>query len=320
VRCDHCAIAHPMSPAGVIDFAQKKTEQSAFFDTTYASGHLHKIDELNETSLQTYQNSVGLSLEYLKMCGRDPARPLENLSVLDVACGAGWVTAGLLQHPAIRNCRLHAFDISPHGPESLARFQRTLEPANCLEMSVQDAAQMSFAPESFDIVIGSSVLHHFDDVETFLIDCRRILKPGGAAVFGEPFAIGYALGVAALMIAQRQLGTHHQALEDLYTDIGYRIKSPPQLLANLIDKHLFFQSSFLELAQHVGFAKVQFISLSSRDYYRDHFIEELLSERSISDPQLASVANEIYRTTFDLFDSETFIHSAAAFIQIVLHV
>jgi len=52
-----------------------------------------------------------------------------------------------------------------------------------LEMSVQDASQMRFAPESFDIVIGSSVLHHFDDVEKFLIDCRKILKPGGAAVF-----------------------------------------------------------------------------------------------------------------------------------------
>jgi 2-polyprenyl-3-methyl-5-hydroxy-6-metoxy-1,4-benzoquinol methylase len=50
-------------------------------------------------------------------------------------------------------------------------------------MSVQDASQMRFAPESFDIVIGSSVLHHFDDVEKFLIDCRKILKPGGAAVF-----------------------------------------------------------------------------------------------------------------------------------------
>jgi len=89
VRCNHCAIVHPVSPAGVIDFIQKKTDQSAFFDTTYSSGHLHKIDELNETSLRTYQNSVGLSLEYLKMCGRNPAGSLENLSILDVACGAG---------------------------------------------------------------------------------------------------------------------------------------------------------------------------------------------------------------------------------------
>jgi hypothetical protein len=121
------------------------------------------------------------------------------------------------------------------------------------------------------------------------------------------------------MVAQKQLGTRHQAIDDMYNDIGYRIKSPPALLANLIDKHLFFQSSFLEVAQRAGFANVRFLSTSSREYYRDFFVEELLSERAISDPLLTELANRIYRSFFDLFDSESFIHSTAAFIQIVLH-
>jgi hypothetical protein len=125
----------PDITGGCDRFRSEEDRSNAFFDTTYSSGHLHKTDELNETSLLTYKNSTALSLEYLKMCGHDPAHPLANLSVLDVACGAGWVTAGLLQYPAIRNCRFQAFDISSHGLESLARFQRTIESTNEPEMS-----------------------------------------------------------------------------------------------------------------------------------------------------------------------------------------
>jgi len=318
-RCLHCGRIHPVSPRGVIDFAQKKTEQSSYFDGIYAAGHLHKIDELYETSIRTYENSIETSEAYLKLCGYDFTHPLEGLSILDVACGSGWVTAGLLQHKLIRNCNFHAFDISSHGPESLARFAETVQSTNRLEMSVQDAEAMAFGEAYFDIIIGSSVLHHFNEVEPFLRKCKRILKPGGVATFGEPFAVGYGLGAAVIMLAQKQLGTTYQAVEDLYNDIAYRIKSPRELLTNLVDKHLFFQSSFLTLAQRTGFKDVQFVPLAPRDFYRDHFIDELLSERAISDTALAGLAKEMYKTMFALFDTESFGHSAAAFIQLVMH-
>ena len=116
---------------------------------------------------------------------------------------------------------------------------------------------------TFDLVIGSSVLHHFDDVPSFLAKCRNIIKPGGAAVFGEPFAMGHGLAVGALMVAQRQLGRHYEIIDAIYKDIQYRVQNPNQV-ENLVDKHVFFPASFRAMALRAGFSEVSFVSPAPR--------------------------------------------------------
>jgi ubiquinone/menaquinone biosynthesis C-methylase UbiE len=318
-RCDHCGAAYPVSPSGVILFHQDKTEQNVYFDKLYRDGHSHAKDQFQQQHYtDAYHNSMERSEALLKLCGFDMTRPLEHLSILDAACGSGHVTAGLIQNKRLSNCRFHAFDISVDGLNMLARFAENINSSNRLEMSVQHAEAMNFGDSSFDIIIGNSILHHFDSFETFLGDCRRVLNTNGVAIFGEPFAIGYGLGAAALLIAQRDLGTHHQAIEDFYTDISYRVKSPRDLLKKLVDKHIFFQSMFIPLAQKIGFSSVNFVLLKTREYYRDFFINELLLERGISDPRLAERANTIYRVIFDIFDADSIAHSMGSFVFLVL--
>jgi ubiquinone/menaquinone biosynthesis C-methylase UbiE len=318
-HCNRCDVMYPVSPAGVIIFNQDTTEQNAYFDKLYRAGHSHVKDEFQENYTGAFDNSVEKVEQYLKVSGFDMTQPIENLSILDAACGSGWVTAGLLQNTNIHDCRFHAFDISPDGLEMLAKFERSVKSSNHLEMSVQNAEAMMFGDATFDVIIGSSILHHFDAFESFLSDCHRILKPGGVAIFGEPFAIGYGIGAAALLIAQRQrlLGTRHKLVEDLYNDIAYRNKSSRELLRNLVDKHLFFQSTFIPLAQQLGFSSVNLVSVP-REYYRDSFINDLLLERGISDARLAKQANKIYRVIYDVFDADSFVHSLSAFTYIVL--
>ena len=243
---------------------------------------------------------------------------LEGASILDVASGNGWVTAGLLLHPKIRNCKFHAFDVSSSGLQQLAKFQKTVSTSNALEISVQDAEAMLFERGTFDFVIGSSVLHHFQDPERFLAACRLILKDGGVATFGEPFALGYGLGAIALVLAQKQLRTKHHAVTALYDDLSIRIKGPDQVLAKLVDKRLFFRSAFVDMARWAGFSEVECVPLASREFYRERFIDELLTERGIADAALSRAANEIYRVIFDLFDAPSYRHSIAAFQQLVL--
>ena len=43
-----------------------------------------------------------------------------------------------------------------------------------------------FEDESFDIIVGSRVVHHLPDIELFFKECRRILKHKGYIVFIEP--------------------------------------------------------------------------------------------------------------------------------------
>jgi len=316
-RCAYCGAGYPVSERGVLYLIQSKSEQNAYFDQIYAEGHLDKVGQLTENSSHPYAGTIDAAVRCLSLCGYNLSVPIDELSILDVGSGAGRMAAGLLQCQQLRSCRIHAFDISSPGLEMLAAFAASVSSSNQLEISVQDANEMRFEPGSFDVIVGSSVLHHFENVSTFLSDCRRILRPGGAMTFGEPFAVGYGLGVAALIIAQRQLGTEYPALEDLYGDLKLRITNRPEILANLVDKHLFFQRSFLSMIQKAGFGDVEFVPLASREFYRDSFIHELLAEREISDPLLAATANEIYRTMFELFDGDHFEDSLAAFIQVL---
>ena len=317
-RCNRCDAALLVSPNGVISFNQEPTEQNLYFDKIYRANYAHAKDQFQKDFASVYNNSMKRAEVYLKLAGFDVKEPIEKLSILDVACGSGWVTAGLLQNKNLLNCKFHAFDISPDGPEMLARFERGIKSKNRLEMSVQNANAMRFGDATFDIIIGSSVLHHFDNFESFLSDCHRILKPTGVAIFGEPFAMGYGIAAAVLLIAQRQLGTHHEELEALYNDIAFRNKSPRALLNGLVDKHLFYTSTFIQLAQQLRFSSVNFISPETGEYYRDNFINALLRERGISDDRLAAYAANIYRIIFDIFDADSFEYSMGAFTNIVL--
>ncbi|HEY2603733.1 MAG TPA: class I SAM-dependent methyltransferase [Thermoleophilaceae bacterium] len=59
--------------------------------------------------------------------------------------------------------------------------------ADRVDFRLSDAYSTPFADDSFDIVVGGSILHHLD-LERALPEIRRVLRPGGRAVFVEPLA------------------------------------------------------------------------------------------------------------------------------------
>jgi ubiquinone/menaquinone biosynthesis C-methylase UbiE len=96
--------------------------------------------------------------------------------VLDVGCGAGPLTAWLVDHGAV----VTAMDVSP-AMVQLARA-RVGDRATFL---VADLAQpLAFAADTtFDLVVASLVLHYVRSWEEPLLEFRRVLKPDGAVVF-----------------------------------------------------------------------------------------------------------------------------------------
>ena len=71
------------------------TEQNAYFDNLYRAGHSHAKNKFQEDYAGAFNNSMEGAKLYLKSSGFDVTQPIENLSILDAACGSGWVTAGL---------------------------------------------------------------------------------------------------------------------------------------------------------------------------------------------------------------------------------
>jgi len=99
-----------------------------------------------------------------------------GLDVLEVGCGAGPLTAYLVEHGAA----VTATDVSAEMVR-LARI-RVGDRATFHVTSIEKP--MPFARDhSYDLVVGSLVMHYVRDWEPVLREFRRVLRPGGAVVF-----------------------------------------------------------------------------------------------------------------------------------------
>jgi len=100
-----------------------------------------------------------------------------EMNILEVGCGPGYFTETL----ANTNARISAIDISP---EFIQLAKKNIIKDN-VKFSIENGYNLSFADNTFDQIIGSSILHHLD-VPQALSEFYRILKPGGLIFFTEP--------------------------------------------------------------------------------------------------------------------------------------
>jgi SAM-dependent methyltransferase len=75
----------------------------------------------------------------------------------------------------------------PHYTESRYTPEVTLGTVVGDRATVQDLQQLTFADESFDLVVSSHVMEHVPDPWKALSEIRRVLRPGGRYVFSVPF-------------------------------------------------------------------------------------------------------------------------------------
>lgn len=119
-------------------------------------------------------------------------------TVLDVGCGAGNTVFPLLGMSA--DVRVVAGDMSV---PLLRILRRRLDGAGLADRCAavrMDAQRFPLRDASCDLVCGSAILHHLYRPQDCLMETGRVLKPGGYAMFFEPFEMGYR--VLSLVMAQ----------------------------------------------------------------------------------------------------------------------
>ncbi|CAH2601992.1 SAM-dependent methyltransferase YafE (UbiE paralog) [Rhodovastum atsumiense] len=124
--------------------------------------------------------------------------------VLDLGCGGGHVSYRVAPHVA----HVVACDVTATMLEAVAA---TAAGRGLGNISVQQAAaeRLPFAEACFDVVLCRFTTHHWQDMEAGLREARRVLKPGGRAIF-----------VDVVASADRTLDTHLQTVE-LLRDVSH---------------------------------------------------------------------------------------------------
>lgn len=99
------------------------------------------------------------------------------MKILEVGCGPGYFTKLLVATKA----QIIAIDISP----DLLKYARENIRADNVVFKNENAYQLTYPDQTFDSIIGSSILHHLD-IDQALREFHRVLKPGGLIYFTEP--------------------------------------------------------------------------------------------------------------------------------------
>ncbi|SDE90034.1 methyltransferase domain-containing protein [Halorientalis regularis] len=100
--------------------------------------------------------------------------------VLDIGCGTGFATEGLLD----RVDTVYGLDQSPHQLEkAYEKFGKRDGPVN---FHLGDAERLPFRENTFDVVWSSGSIEYWPNPVDALEECRRVAKPGGQVLIVGP--------------------------------------------------------------------------------------------------------------------------------------
>jgi SAM-dependent methyltransferase len=133
-----------------------------WMNDTYTHGHEDSV--LRSHRWRTAVNSAAYLLPRLH----------PGMSMLDVGCGPGTITADFAQ--LLAPGRVIGIDFAPSVVDE-ANAQPDL-PENCT-FATGDVYHLDFADDTFDVVHAHQVLQHLTNPVGALSEMRRVLRPGG---------------------------------------------------------------------------------------------------------------------------------------------
>src|SRR4051794_23202139 len=218
----------------------------------------------HDVAAQTYDAKWGISFgeighqqvlgKLTKLLGPEPGAFAESL---EIGSGTGYFSLNLLQTGV--NADATCTDISPGMLATLEHNAMTLGLADRVTAVACDAADLPFADESFDLVLGHAVLHHLPDLRRAFGEFDRVLRPGGTVLFaGEPSRYGDRLanvpkrGAAAVAPVWRAVMRAGPAPNG-HADGG----AENHELEGLVDVHAFTPDTLASAARAAGFEDVR---------------------------------------------------------------
>jgi len=228
--------------------------------------------------------------------------------VFDMGSGSG-VNSIVPCFSLFQGARQVATDLSGELLAMLADYAAETGFAERVVCVVMDAMSNHAAPGAFDLVTGASILHHLTHPRRGLEAAARALKPGGHAIFMEPFDGHGLLRLAYQQIlAEAELRNDPLApeaatvLRNMVVDITARTLPDPDapMFAHLDDKWLFSREHLQAAGLKSGFSEVRFVPHHDHEtLYRDMAFVHLRLGGGLDSPTLPDWAIAI----LDEFDA-----------------
>jgi SAM-dependent methyltransferase len=222
--------------------------------------------------------------------------------ILDLGSGSG-ANSVVPCFSLFPGARQVATDLSADLLAILADYARGAGLSDRVVCVVMDAMTSQAVPGGFDLVTGASILHHLVHPRAGLQAAADALKPGGHAIFTEPFdgygviRLAYERILAEAALRQAPLDPPVEAsLKAMIADVAARTlpdRTAPGF-ADLDDKWLFSREYFEQVGRMVGFSEVRFVPHNDHEaLYRDIAIVQLRLYAGRDDLTLPSWALDI---------------------------
>ncbi len=136
-----------------------------------------------------------------------------NKKILNLGSGLGEETVYL----AHRGAQVIAIDISKQMLLLTEKLAKRYKIKKKITYKHANAEKLPFRDGTFDAVVGCNILHHID-IRKSVKEVRRVLKPGGIAVFSEPLIYNPIINIYRTMAhVVRTDGEHPLDYGDLST-------------------------------------------------------------------------------------------------------
>lgn len=239
---------------GIYSPLYDKKEISRFMTSHYESteGAESQAESFDLTNY--YYSLINEALKKTNFSNKAP-----KFNILDVGCGFGSTTFPLLK--LFPKAQIIASELSVPMLAVLKQKLANHKDKDRVELLQLNAEELNFKDNSFDLIVGAAILHHLFNPQKALKDCARILKPGGIAIFFEPFSEGMSM-----MALIYEAIIHHGGFKwlDLSTKVYFRHavslwrkmknqdKTDP-FFKTVDDKWLFERDYFQKYAQKYKF-------------------------------------------------------------------
>jgi len=151
---------------------------------------IHRIEKVIEDEAAETYDSIYARLSFYEYRSEVFAKYIASLTtkiefpkILEIGCGTGNLTRRIEELVGIRSF-IVGLDISKKMINVAKDKTNVTNFVNAL------GEKLPFVDNSFDLVVGSGILHHLPDLDTFFGEISRVVKRKGKIVFYEPYKGG----------------------------------------------------------------------------------------------------------------------------------